>query len=125
MNNTDLKAVVEGAKNLLITKGWIKRGNARDSDGDPVSALSEHAACFCAQGAIMRAAWDLGFVPQRSSQSFEEFIHTEVLYPVNKAIDRRTSLNMPVELWHINDDSKTIEPVIDVLDHVIKVLEAA
>ena len=42
----------------LVDKGWCQNSIARDAEGKPVNELSEDAVAFCADGAIVRAAWE-------------------------------------------------------------------
>lgn len=43
----------------LIEKGWTQRAFARTEEGVAVVTLDEKATCFCAIGAIRRAAYEL------------------------------------------------------------------
>jgi len=43
---------IEKVINLLKTKGWTQGAYARDADGDVVTTVSNHAACYCLQGAM-------------------------------------------------------------------------
>lgn len=44
--------VLQRASNLLETKGWIKRTEAVDKDGNEVPNTSKKAVKFCAYGAL-------------------------------------------------------------------------
>jgi hypothetical protein len=52
----DLIETLEGAKNLLLTKGWTQGVMARNAGGSPTPCQWEDAACFCIMGAISRAS---------------------------------------------------------------------
>ena len=41
-----------------IERGWTTGANARDGRGHPVSSEKPEAVCWCAQGAMSKAAWD-------------------------------------------------------------------
>lgn len=48
--------VLKRAKKLIETKGWTQRVAARDKDGNEADPQSRKASCFCAMGAVERAA---------------------------------------------------------------------
>lgn len=50
--------VLRKAKALLQEKGWIQGEFAKDAGGNMCSPFEQAAACFCAWGAIRRAAAD-------------------------------------------------------------------
>lgn len=48
--------ILEEARELLIQKGWTKGAFARKADRRSVNSYNPDAVCFCALGAVARAA---------------------------------------------------------------------
>lgn len=121
--------IVKGARDVLMIQGWTKGTYARDAVHLPCSPLSKRAVCFCAEGALLRAAGAVGVLPKsemvradielRISDYVEEFMLSEVVAKLNKFVPRRAA-----ELWKLNDASETIGPVLKVFDKAIKAAEA-
>jgi hypothetical protein len=53
--SADVAHVLDRAAEL-VERGWTQHVYARDKNGEPVKYLQREAVCFCAQGAIFRAA---------------------------------------------------------------------
>lgn len=51
--------ILEGARTVLVEKGWTTGSGAINSRGEPVSCSSPTAVCFCSLGALGRAWEDL------------------------------------------------------------------
>ncbi len=49
-------SILGNAATLIRSTDWTQHTDARDKDGNPVSALDAAAACFCGVGALKRAA---------------------------------------------------------------------
>lgn len=58
VQRTTTVEILKRAKDLL-QQGWTKNAYARDDFGYSVSETSEDAVCWCANGALWRAVWDL------------------------------------------------------------------
>jgi hypothetical protein len=56
--NQRSRKVIDDAITLLQTKGWIQGRLAKDARGEGTWVMNEDATCFCAAGAICRAAGD-------------------------------------------------------------------
>ncbi len=53
--------VLRGARKLVANpKTWTREADAKTADGDTVDATNTKACRFCAEGAIIRSANDLG-----------------------------------------------------------------
>jgi hypothetical protein len=50
--------ILQRARNL-IEAGWIQGGFAKDAKGNRVACTSPDAVCFCAVGALLRAAHEI------------------------------------------------------------------
>jgi len=121
--------IVKGARDVLTTQGWTKGTFAQDVLHLPCSPLSKRAVCFCAEGALLRAAGAVGVLPEsemvradielRISDYVDDFMQAEVVAKLNKFVPPRAA-----ELWNLNDASETIDPVLEVFDKAIKAAEA-
>lgn len=66
------------AKTIARPGRWTQGASARDRTGKEVLSRSPKAVCWCALGAIGRAASSLGQSPYVSVREFEAFIESEV-----------------------------------------------
>lgn len=55
----DTKILKRARKILSVRKRWIKKVYARDKDGNDLYGSDSTAVCFCAEGAVEKAAKDL------------------------------------------------------------------
>jgi hypothetical protein len=55
----------------LINQGWTKSAYARDKDGLKVPNSSSKAVCWCVEGAIYRAAYELDYDSYPSRRMFQ------------------------------------------------------
>lgn len=53
-------AVLRYAAQLVVERGFVQGTDATNVRGEPVDPLSDDATCFCAAGALQRAAHDYG-----------------------------------------------------------------
>lgn len=61
--------VIQGAIEILSDKKrWCHGATARDLRGIQVDAYGDHAHSFCAVGAIMRTAFQLGMPPDEANR---------------------------------------------------------
>lgn len=86
-------SIFEGAKKLLVEKGWTQDDVAKDRFSVPCDALSREATCFCAVGAILRAQEDLRIEQNVTCRddlilSFERVTHIGDLADFNDAEER-------------------------------------
>lgn len=103
---TTVLQVLKKARKLIETKGWTQVVEARDEDGNAIDYRDERAICFCALGALWRAA-----------DGFESDL----------AVDARATLASCVHTDHIIDwndrKRRTKEDVLAAFDRAIKKAE--
>lgn len=89
--------VLKRAKNLLITKGWTRRYEARDAHSHAVPYDSPRAARFCIIGACCAVS------------ATESFPARQILCEVAGN-----------GLATFNDSQKSVKPILEVFDEAIK-----
>ena len=115
MNGGSPLALLKGAREALVNKGWCQRATARDGNGDVVYPLANTATAFCAIGAIHYAG----------GKGFDQYSKIAILSRryLWKAIAARTSSQI---IEDYNDaPGRTKEEVIEVFDAAIQLAEAA
>lgn len=124
--NKYLPELLKEARNY-IANGWIKQKYAGDRDGNGTDTYDDNAVCFCALGAIERAA-------NKLYESFPEDLITQIIsspiYLEEEAVklidaeipqDQRVSARSAsrrVILWNDHID-RTQEDVLKVFDAAI------
>jgi hypothetical protein len=108
-------ALLKGAREALVNKGWCQRATARDCNGDVVYPLAHTATAFCAIGAIHHAG----------GRGFDQYSKNAILSRrfLWKAIAERAPGKV---IEDYNDEpGRTKEEVIAVFDAAIQLAEAA
>ena len=115
--NPAVVKVLQDAKEL-IKKGWTKKAYARDLAGKVVDPWSHAAVCWCARGAIMKAA------------GLTSFCCSEVKYHIavmaSQAISMAAQGEGEASLNRIitaNDDAFKAETVLVYFDKAITIAE--
>lgn len=106
-------ALLKGAREALVNKGWCQRATARDCNGDVVYPLAHTATAFCAIGAIHYAG----------GRGFDWYSKNAILSRrfLGQAIAARTSSEI---IEDYNDaPERTKEEVIEVFDAAIQLAE--
>lgn len=120
-----IKKTLTVALNLLDDpEKWTKNAGARTKHGSPIRCFSRNAACFCLSGAIIRAAWQNGYITRQqrnntpyATTQFENFLADidSYLYDFHPGYG---------DIIHLNDDpNTTYEDIINMLKSAIKGLE--
>lgn len=61
-------SILHRAADLIAGTGWTQRAATRDRKGDSIDFMSPKVTCFCAFGAILRAASEAGATTLLSKQ---------------------------------------------------------
>lgn len=111
--------LLEKAKEILSTRGWCQASFARDKDGYSVHHAEETACEFCAQGSLMRAAWELG-QPHRGGDdsSVPRLVYDWAEHHLIQGIEDGHSEGLPIDAW--NDDyCQSVEEVVAAYDRAL------
>ena len=109
MSKTTPGDILRKGKEILLEKGWCQ-GEFAINDEDELVAVDSKSACyFCAQGAIMRAAWELGenYRGDGSSESAE--LYDWAQHHLVQGIEDVTGHYHDIAHW--NDDSNIAEVI--------------
>lgn len=55
--------LIEALNILSSPAKWTQGAMARDADSVTISAINPDAICWCLDGALYKAAWELGYAP--------------------------------------------------------------
>jgi hypothetical protein len=115
--NNEQKAMIVRKAADILRKGWTQGTMARDGDSLPVGVTDSTAKCWCAVGAISRAAWDT----YRSSLSYFD-AKTDLLYEMDRFCDitgkGRSVINF-------NDShAQSVDEVIEMFNRYVESLVA-
>jgi hypothetical protein len=104
----DSIAVLEGAKKILMEKGWTQGHYAFTADHEPVHPTDERATCFCIAGAVSRAWNDLKYKGQRGTDAYKQL----------QAVSGRLHKEGPID--YNDKEGRTKEEVLALIDHTLK-----
>ena len=110
----------------LVQAGWTQEQDACGSAGEKVAFSSPEAKCFCATGAISRAAYELGGWSKTDETRIAAFTRSDDRHIAGLAYGELTTELNGEEPYEWNDeDGRTREQVLALFDQVIQRLEAA
>jgi hypothetical protein len=98
--------ILRQARQLLAKpNGWTKGWAAQAEDGTVVGVRDKSASKFCASGAVIRAAYELGVDGSQEERAAMVGYSSETPFPFL--------------LTAFNDSQQTIQPVIEAFDRAI------
>lgn len=110
--------ILRDALNLLETKGWTQKVDARDAHGKPVPCHSDEAACFCSIGAMLRAS-----TPGTSPTDYDAYYAARDVL-VHAAAEEVPGIDLRYfSVVSFNDSAGDFEPVRRAFQRAIKNLE--
>ncbi len=120
MRFTTVDVLVEARRLIAQPNGWTQKASARDADNEWVGATSKDAVCFCAMGAITRAASRL---TARGPDDYSTLLAinkacSALTYPRLKVSGKRYLTSGWLEKWN-DDPIRKVEDVVDLFDAVI------
>ena len=120
MSKTTPGDILRKGKEILLEKGWCQGEFAKNDAGELVTVVSGDACEFCAQGAIMRAAWELGVNYRGDGSSHKATAYGWAEHHLVQGIEDVTGYSHDIAHW--NDDSN-IDEVIAAFDRGIECWE--
>ena len=111
--------ILEGAKRLLLDKGWCQ-GEWAYAEGGPVFATHATACQFCAEGALMRAAFDLGLAHPLDTSDKRNPAYVSAEHTLIQGIEDTTGALYGRDIARFNDeDGRTVEEVVAAYDRAL------
>lgn len=111
--------ILEGAKQLLLDRGWCQGEWAYAEEG-PVFATHATACEFCAEGALMRAAYDLGLGYDNYGSSGRSDVYALAEHNLMQGIEDTTGVGYGADIARFNDeDDRTVEEVVAAYDRAL------
>ena len=126
------QTIVDGALKILDShEKWIQSEEATDKEGNSVNATNPEATCWCLEGALTKAAYDLGFFGEiKADYSDQEFIQRwkKLEYEIDQLFQEATyydehhRYNELPDIIDFNDDSETdYHDIIELLERASEV----
>ena len=127
MNNKTrtIEVLTEALNTLSSPEKWTKCAMARDQHHDTISAINSGAVCWCLDGALYKAAWELGYSPTIEANITRDDAKTvkeifkdieDAFYPQLKTRSRYSHINF-------NDHKHTkYENIIELIKNTLKQL---
>jgi len=92
--------IIENAANLLTEESWVKGRMAIDENGFNVSTFSEKACKWCAEGAILKCAYQLDTDDEGGRHLRGGAMGIKALDHVERHLEKTGS---KLSLWAFND----------------------